>query len=277
MNGTILCHLDDVGASHGSVVAWKRLRAAGIVRSASVMVPCPWYPLAVEDWREAPDQDLGVHITLTSEWAAYRWRPMTGPVAGLTDADGFFHRRPEAVAAAADPAAVADEMAAQIERALADGIRPSHLDAHMGTAYMGAFIEVFLDISARYAIPVMMCRDFAQLFGQVGIPPPDPGLVAEVMAEMERRGWPVHDRLLMGFCPPGADIAGHVDRLVGGAGPGRHWLALHANAPDDTPAFAPHMAEPRLREFEFFGTPAAAAPFDRHGFATVNWPEFAGG
>ena len=74
----VLAHLDDVGSSHGSVVAWQALRTAGVVRSASVMVPCPWHPLARDDWQDDPDQDMGVHITLTSEWSAYRWRPLTG-------------------------------------------------------------------------------------------------------------------------------------------------------------------------------------------------------
>ncbi len=224
-----------------------------------------------------PDQDLGIHITLTSEWSAYRWRPLVGPVAGLTDDDGFFHARPEAVSRAADPAAVGDEMSAQIERALADGIRPSHLDSHMGTAYMARFVRVFLDVSARYDIPVAMCRDFSALHGQVGIPAPDPGLVKEVMAEMERRKIPVLDRFLMGFCPPGGDFAEHLSGLIGGAGPGNHWLALHANASDDMRVFAPHMVEPRQKEFEFFGAPEARRLFDRHGFRTVNWPEFARG
>ena len=35
----ILPHLDDLGMSYGSVVAWSELRKAGSVTSASVMVP----------------------------------------------------------------------------------------------------------------------------------------------------------------------------------------------------------------------------------------------
>lgn len=58
----ILFHLDDVGVSRGSVEAWKRLRSNKIVRSASVMVPCAWYPAARDDWQQEPDQDLGVTI-----------------------------------------------------------------------------------------------------------------------------------------------------------------------------------------------------------------------
>jgi predicted glycoside hydrolase/deacetylase ChbG (UPF0249 family) len=90
----ILPHLDDVGSTEGSVRAWRDLRAAGVVRSASVMVPCPFYSLAAEDWQDNPGQDLGIHLTLTAEWQDYRWKPLIGPRGGLVDDDGFFHRRP---------------------------------------------------------------------------------------------------------------------------------------------------------------------------------------
>ena len=272
----ILAHLDDVGSSHGSVVAWKGLRAAGVVRSASVMVPCPWYRAAVADWHDAPDQDLGVHITLTSEWSTYRWRPLTGPVPGLTDDDGYFHAHPRQVAQNADPEAVADEMAAQIERALADGIRPTHLDAHMGTAYLPQFLGKLLDASERYGIPAMMCRDFAALVADVGLDIGDGGYLAEAEAEVARRGQPIFDRFLMLFCPDEQDAESHYRDLVGKAGEGLHWLALHANAPDDMEAFAPHTVLARRKEYELFADPASVALFAAADAVTCDWRDLAG-
>ncbi len=267
----ILAHLDDVGVSRGSVEAWKSLRAAGVVRSASVMVPCPWYRAAVEDWHQDPDQDLGVHITLTSEWSAYRWRPLTGAVAGLTDDEGYFHRRPDAVAENADPAAVAEEIAAQIERALADGIRPTHLDAHMGTAYLRPFTDALLDASARYAIPVMMCRDFARLAEDVGINKAYLSHFEEFVRELDKRANPVLDKFLMDFCPPERDIRQHYGRILAQAGPGVHWLAMHANAADDTPGFAPQTVSPRLKEYEFFSNPECRSLFEDNDSETLVW------
>lgn len=273
----ILAHVDDVGVSRGSVIAWTALRAAGVVRSASVMVPCPWYRAAVDDWHADPDQDLGVHVTLTAEWSAYRWRPMTGPVKGLTDNEGFFHHRPEAVAAHADRQAVADEIAAQIERALADGIRPTHLDAHMGTAYLPKFVRAFLDASERYGIPVMMCRDFGGLTSDVGLEGIDDGYVAEIVDELTRRGNPVFDSFLMGFCPEDVRIEDHYGGIVDGAGDGFHWLAMHANAGDDTPGFAPHMVSPRLKEYELFSDAGSAALFAERDAVTRDWRELGDG
>ena len=257
----ILAHLDDVGATAGSVTGWAALRRAGVVRSASVMVPCPWYRAAVEDWRADPSQDLGVHLTLTSEWPSYRWRPMSGPVAGLTDAEGFFHRRPEMVAASADPQAVADEMAAQVERALADGLRPSHLDAHMGTAFLTPFIPALIETAVRYGIPPLVCRDFAPLFRLVRTEAADPGALAELVQEAGLRGWPVFETFLMGFTPEGEDPAPFFAGLLAEAPEGLSWFACHANAPGDMAAIAPHHVWPREAEFRLFSDPAARALF----------------
>lgn len=257
----VLAHLDDVGASRGSVEAWAALRRAGVVRSASTMVPCPWYPAARDQWREDPGQDLGVHITLTSEWSAYRWRPMIGPLGGLTDDEGFFHRRPEMVQAAADPGAVADEIAAQIERVLADGIRPTHLDAHMGTAFCRPFLPKLIEAARRYAIPLLATRDLGDLIRDLGTGPADMGYPREVIEELEAQGWPVLDRFLIAFCPDDREAADHYRDLIAAAPEGSHFLALHANAPDDGPAFAPHHVAPRRKEYELFSDPASRAVF----------------
>lgn len=277
---TVLPHLDDVGVSAGSVVAWRALRAAGVVRTASVMVPCPWYPAAVADVRAAPEQDLGVHVTLTSEWSAYRWRPLIGQRdaarGGLLDDEGYFHRRPEAVAARADPQAVEDEMAAQIERALADGIVPTHLDAHMGTAFLAPFVERLWAVAERYRIPVVLCRDLSGLFRAVRLPDADTGRLREIVSEAERRGDPVLDRFLIGFTPDGQDPASFFAAMLDSAGEGTHFLALHANAPGDVAAMAPHMAWPREAEYHLFRDPESATLPAGRGFAVSSWREIGG-
>lgn len=266
---TILPHLDDVGVSAGSVIAWQALRQAGVVRSASVMVPCPYYPFAVEDYHKDPAQDLGIHLTLTSEWSRYRWRPLIGPQAGLVDHEGFFHRRPEDVVANADPGAVEDEICTQIERALADGIRPTHLDAHMGTAFLPPFIERLWNVAARYGLPLPLFRNPSALFRIVGLPAADDSYLRELAREAERRGDPVFDDFLIGFTPEGQPAAAFVSAMVNAAPSGLHWLALHANAPDDTHVLAPHMVWPRQEEYRLFARPDSVSVFN--GCNLVNW------
>ena len=266
---TILPHLDDVGVTAGSMRAWAALRAAGVVRSASVMVPCPYYRYAVEDFLDAPDQDLGIHVTLNSEWSRYRWRPLTGPAGGLVDEEGFFHRRPEAVLANADPQAVEDEISAQVERAISDGIRPTHIDAHMGTAFLPSFMERLWAVASRHGLAVPLYRNLAPLFAMVRTAQPDTGYHRELVAEADNRGDPVFDSFLIGFTPEGATARAFYADMIAGAAEGLHWLAMHANAPDDTIAFAPHMVRPRQEEFSLFSDPLSASVF---GDSTlVNW------
>lgn len=269
----ILTHLDDVGSSAGSVIAWKALREAGTIRSASLMVPCPYYPMARDDWHSAPDQCMGVHITLTSEWSSYRWRPLIGGTGGLVDDEGYMHRRPDAVIANADPSAVADEIEAQIGRALADGIRPTHLDAHMGTALFPPFVWTLIEAGRRHAIPVLACHDLSPLTGNVRIEGLDHGFISEVTAEVAACGWPVFDRFVIGFCPDEVGFEDYMNGLLDGAAPGLNYYALHADTAEGMEHFAPHHKAPRARELAYYSDPASRALFEARGADVLNWKE----
>lgn len=257
----ILPHLDDVGVTAGSVMAWRALRRAGVVLTGSVMLPCPYYPMARQDWQDTPDQDLGIHITLTSEWSAYRWRPLMGARGGLVDNEGFLHRRPEAVLAHADPMAVADEIEAQIDRALADGLQPSHLDAHMGVALLPPFVEALVEAGKRHGIPVLACRDMAPLIKAVRLQGVDTGYLRALTEEAKLQGWPVFDRFLIGFCPETETAERYFSTMIAEAGPGLHFLAMHADEASEMAAFAPHQQAARHKEFALFGEASSRKVF----------------
>lgn len=90
----LVVHHDDLGGSHAANLAFVELSELGVVTSGSVMVPCPWFPEMAAIARQRPDLDIGVHLTLTSEFPGFRWRPLTGVAPnGLTDGDGFFGPR----------------------------------------------------------------------------------------------------------------------------------------------------------------------------------------
>ena len=269
----VLAHLDDVGSSQGSITAWSALRKAGVVRSASLMVPCPWYPLARDNWSADPAQDMGVHITLTSEWSAYRWRPMIGSTGGLVDDEGFMHRRPGDVLREADPDAVADEIEAQISRALVDGIKPTHLDAHMGTALLDPFVWSLIESGKRHGIPVLACRDLSPLVRDVQLTGYDPGYVSEVTAEIAGYGWPVFDRFAIGFCPDDMEMGQFLKALLADAGSGLIYYGMHADTAEGMDAFAPHHTRPRRKEYELFRDPASVEIFDAAGAEIVSWKD----
>lgn len=156
----VIIHVDDVGMCQASIAAFSELWQVGIISCGAVMVPCPWSLEAAKFAREHPGVDLGIHLTLTSEWDTYRWGPVStrDPATGLLDEEGCFYRRSEPVQEKADPAAVQIEMAAQIARAKAAGIQPTHADTHMGTVVHPKFIQAYLQTAFQFGVPPMMLR-----------------------------------------------------------------------------------------------------------------------
>ena len=156
----VIIHVDDVGMCQASVDAFAELWDFGLVSSGAVMVPCPWFLEAAKYAREHPDADMGVHLTLTSEWETYRWRPIStlDPQTGLLDEAGFFHQRTQQVQEKADPEAVRTELVTQIERAKAAGMQPTHADTHMGTVAHTKFMQGYLQTAMEFEMPPMMLR-----------------------------------------------------------------------------------------------------------------------
>ncbi|MCS6776827.1 MAG: polysaccharide deacetylase family protein [Chloroherpetonaceae bacterium] len=156
----LIIHADDAGMCHSVNRATIQAMEKGVVTSASIMVPCPWMPEIAAYCREHPEADFGLHLTLTSEWRYYRWRPVTAitEVPGLLDREGFLHRSVEDVVRNATPAEVEKEIRAQIQRALDFGIRPTHVDSHMGTLFTGPFIHVYTRVAKEFGLLPMLMR-----------------------------------------------------------------------------------------------------------------------
>lgn len=155
----LILHADDLGMSHSANRATIRAFETGAISSASLMMPCAWVAEAVEWIKKNPNVDVGLHLTLTSEWGTNRWRPVApaDKVKGLLDPQGYMWHSVEDVVRHATPQEVETEIRAQIELALQMGLKPTHLDSHMGTLYAHArFFEVFLKVGMEYRIPPMV-------------------------------------------------------------------------------------------------------------------------
>lgn len=149
----LIVNCDDLGSSAAANRAIARVLAEGVATSATLMVPCPW---ALDGLEQCRGFDLGVHLTLTCEYPGYRWRPLTG-VASLCDDQGFMPRTPAQVWQKAALRDVAAECRAQIDQALAWGLDPTHLDAHMGTMQVDPrYFALFVELAAEYDLPMRM-------------------------------------------------------------------------------------------------------------------------
>ncbi|MCK4296042.1 MAG: polysaccharide deacetylase family protein, partial [Candidatus Marinimicrobia bacterium] len=133
----LLIRCDDIGMCHTVNMAAKKLIETGIPFSASIMVGCPWFEEAAALLQANPQISVGVHLTLNSEWAHYKWGPVSGreAVPSLVDEDGYFYASGELFKEAdIKIKEVEKELRAQIEKALHSGLRIDYLDYHMGTA-----------------------------------------------------------------------------------------------------------------------------------------------
>ena len=193
-----IIHVDDVGMCQASVAAFEVLWQAGIVSSGAVMVPCPWFPQAAEYGRSHPQADLGVHATLTSEWQHYRWGPVStrDPASGLLDDEGFFPHRSPQVQAQAQPAAAAQELEAQVTRALQFGLRPTHFDTHMGSVAHPKFLKSYLGIGLKYRLPMLVFRQDEAAWMANGLDAATAAMAAQVTRDLESSGFPLLDGML---------------------------------------------------------------------------------
>jgi predicted glycoside hydrolase/deacetylase ChbG (UPF0249 family) len=154
----LILHADDLGAAHSVDAASFDALDRGAVTSASIMMPTPWVTEVAAYAKAHPGADLGLHLTITSEWETFRWGSVDSKdeVPSLLDADGTFPKDVPPVVARAKPAEVERELRAQVERALAMGIRPTHLDSHMGALFASNdLIATYIKVAHDYRLPFL--------------------------------------------------------------------------------------------------------------------------
>ena len=154
----LILHADDLAVAHSEDAASFDALDRGAVTSASIMIPCPWLTEVAAYAKAHPDADLGLHLTLTSEWSTYRWGPVasTNTVPSLLDPSGYlWPDTPDAIRnLKADEAE--REIRAQIERAIAMGIHPTHLDSHMGALFARPdLFAAYVKVAHEYKLPFL--------------------------------------------------------------------------------------------------------------------------
>ena len=190
----LIIHADDLGFAHSADAASFDALDKGAITSASIMMPTPWVTEVAAYAKAHPDADLGLHLTLTSEWQTFRWDGLapTDKVPSLYDADGTLPNDEAIVAKRAKPEEVERELRAQVERALALGIKPTHLDSHMGSLFTTpALFNVYTKVAHEYHLPFLAVRSGPLGAGDFVLTPKDVPLDAVVIAggDVPRDKW----------------------------------------------------------------------------------------
>lgn len=130
----LLLNADDYGLCKASNDAVEELFENGKIKSATIMMPCPGAEHAVQFSIDHPEYAIGVHLTMTNEWDTYNWGPLSGRKS-LIDKRGFMWGDSASVGKFATTEDLEAEIRAQVDKAHALGMKPSHLDNHMGSLY----------------------------------------------------------------------------------------------------------------------------------------------
>ena len=150
----VILSCDDLGASHASNEGVLQALHDGSATCASLMVPAAWACHAAS--RVLPDDDIGVHLTLNSEHACYRWGPVTHSPS-LQSGEGGFPRTLEDLWEHADPAEVLRELRAQVERAKVWDVDVTHLAPHLSAITLRPeFFDVYLELADEYQLPIRL-------------------------------------------------------------------------------------------------------------------------
>ena len=160
----LVVRADDIGSCHTANLACIKVYQEGIARSVEVQVPCPWFNEAAKMLRENPSYDVGVHLTLTSEWENYKWGPLTqspslvdaqGNFFPMTSQRGDFPPKTGFLECGWKIEEVEKELRAQIELAKKMIPQVSHLSSHMGTPTCTPQLQTLVaKLAKEYKLPI---------------------------------------------------------------------------------------------------------------------------
>jgi predicted glycoside hydrolase/deacetylase ChbG (UPF0249 family) len=269
----VIIHADDAGMSHSVNRATIAAMEQGIVSSASIMVPCPWFKEFAAYAKGHPEKDFGIHLTLNSEWENYRWGPVLGKdrVPSLVDREGYLWDNVAEVAANAEAAEVKAELRAQVQRALDFGVPLTHLDTHMGAVVCRPdLVEVYVELGVEFDLPVFFLRN-------LGREVPDPAVRArgmQLIEVLEKRKLPVLDFMTQLY-EGGAFEQKKAQYLkaIADSKPGVHYLILHCGYDDAELQAITSSSKIRDTDRRVFMDPEFIKAVKETGVEIVTWKQ----
>ena len=271
----VMLHADDIGMCSEANEAVIPYLLNDQIQSASAMVPCPWFNDIADWYKKHPEMDIGLHLTLTSEWKNYRWGPVSNSssVPELIDTEGYLWRRVIDVASRTPVATIEKEVRAQIERAYERGIKPGHIDTHMGTLYSKVeYAEAFFNIAMEYGIPANVIEftpSRVQKFRKQGYP-----ITARLIESGRKYTLPKLDDF--SSVPDGKDYQNKKENffdLIQNLEPGITEIIFHPSIYTEGLKKITNSWQQRVWEAKMFSDPEVIQFLKNEGIIFTNWKE----
>ncbi len=271
----LIIHADDAGMCHSQNKATFDAMEQGIVSSASIMVPCPWFKEAAEYAAKHPQKDFGVHITLNCEWHSYRWGPVApkDKVPSLLDEEGYLWSNVKQVGKHAKANEVEIELRAQIDRARKFGVPVTHLDTHMGSVLARPdIVRVYVKMGLEYNIPILFTRDRETLREEN---PEIVKYVDQVAKALQAKGLPVLDSIGQYYSADSlAERYQNYENFLKKVKPGVTQLIIHCGFNNEELAAITSSAAGRDGDRKIFTDPKIMAMVKDLGIEVITWKQF---
>lgn len=267
----VLLHADDLGVSHSVNSASIAALNQGPVRSASIMMPTSKVDEIVEFAKQNKNIDIGLHLTVTSEWKDHKWGPVApiNQVSSLVDENGHF---PPICSKTMDPKEVDIELRAQMAKAKKMGIVPSHFDSHMGCLFYThpEILESYARLAKENNVPCVAYKGWI----------PNTGRYKKVIQDYRNTMImvdAVHETRMKDFEQEGG-IASYYANALRTLKPGLNYFILHpaydnAEMRKITGDVEGWGSSWRQQDFDFFISPQAHEIIADEDIKVVTWKE----
>lgn len=142
----VIMNADDFGFSKGVNLAILEGFQHGILTSTSLMVNMPGFEHAVSLMKQYPDLlHVGIHLVTTVQYSVVKG------LKTLTDENDHFYRDPEIIEKS-EQSELDKEYQAQMDKFLATGLKPDHIDFHVCTTPKQ--LKAAMKLAQKYHLPM---------------------------------------------------------------------------------------------------------------------------
>jgi predicted glycoside hydrolase/deacetylase ChbG (UPF0249 family) len=159
----LILNADDFGMYRAVNEAVLRTLQEGVVRSTTLMTPCPGAEEAMHMLGAHPDITFGVHLTVINDLDTYRYGPLVprDEVPSLVDESGNFYslERMGEFLSRAKLNELEAEFRSQIETVISAGLAPTHLDWHcLRNGGRADILDMTLELAKDFGLAIRVAQ-----------------------------------------------------------------------------------------------------------------------